>query len=270
MIQFAQVFPDSEIIGTLCQQLSWSHFYAILPVEKSEARDFYVRQAVAEHLTVRELRAIIARKAYERREIADSQITPGTAVPLDTFSDPYLLDFLNMHDEYSEADLEASIIRELEKFLLEFGRGFTFVERQKRIRFDEDDYYLDLLLYNRELRRLVAVELKIGAFKPAYKGQMDFYLKWLNRYERRPGEEAPIGLLLVAKSNREVLELMECTSDGIIVAEYWTEILPKQDLQERLNEILRTTRERLARRGIPSVRLGSVTESNLICINESS
>ena len=250
MIKFYEEFPDERTVAAMSPQVSWSHLREILPIPTPEARAFYVQQVIQERLGVRELRGVIGRKAYERREIADSQIAPGTAVPKDTFKDPYLLDFLGMKGAYSEADLEAAIIRELESFLLEFGKGFAFVARQKRIRFDDDDYYLDLLLYNRNLRRLVAVDLKIGPFKPSDAGQMDFYLKWLDRYERKDGEEAPIGLLLVAKSNREVLELMELHKDGIMVAEYWTEVLPKQDLQEHLNEILRSARERLARRGI--------------------
>ncbi|MDR0283319.1 MAG: DUF1016 domain-containing protein, partial [Propionibacteriaceae bacterium] len=126
----------------------------------------------------------------------------------------------------------------------------AFVARQKRIILDGEDFYLDLLLYNRTLRRLVAVELKTERFKAAHEGQLKLYLKWLDRHERQPGEEAPIGLLLVTKANREQIELLEMHKDGIMVAEYWTEVLPKEDLQDRLDDILRSARERLARRGI--------------------
>ena len=250
MIQFAEAFPDYEMCATLSRTLSWSHIVELLPLKDPEARLFYANQVGAERLSVRELRGVIERKAYERREIANSRIAPGSAVPLDVFKDPYLLDFLDLKTEYSESDLEAAVIRELEKFLLEFGKGFTFVGRQVRMSIGEDDFYLDLLLYNRELRRLVAVDFKVGKFKAGDKGQMELYLKWLNRYERKAGEEAPIGLLLVSRANRAELELLELHADGIMVAEYWTEVLPKQDLQARLAQIIRDARERLARRGI--------------------
>jgi predicted nuclease of restriction endonuclease-like (RecB) superfamily len=250
MIQFARLLTDPEIVSTLSTQLSWSHILELLPVEDEQARLFYAREAAANRLSVRELRGAIDRKAYERREIADSQITPGSALPLDTFRDPYLLDFLGLEGAFHERDLEAAIMREMEQFLLEFGRGFAFVARQKRIILDGEDFYLDLLLYNRTLRRLVAVELKTERFKSAHEGQLKLYLKWLDRYERQPGEEAPIGLLLVTKANREQIELLEMHKDGIMVAEYWTEVLPKEDLQDRLDAILRNARERVARQGI--------------------
>ncbi|MDR0595060.1 MAG: PDDEXK nuclease domain-containing protein [Bifidobacteriaceae bacterium] len=239
-----------RICATLSRTLSWSHILELLPIKAPAARAFYAKQAAAQRLSLRELRGAIARKAYERREIADSQIVRGSAVPLDTFMDPYLLEFLGLQDTYAERDLEAAVIREVERFLLEFGRGFAFLARQKRIPFSDTDHYLDLLLYNRDLRRLVAVDFKIGQFNPRDAGQMDFYLKWLDRYERKDGEEAPIGLILVARADREALELMELHKDGIMVAEYWTEVLPKKELQARLNEILRSAREHLARRAI--------------------
>ncbi len=173
-------------------------------------------------------------------------------VPADTFSDPYLLDFLGLHDGYLEADLEAAILRDLEAFLLEVGTGFTFVERQKRMVIDGKDFHLDLLLYHRPLKRLVAVELKIGEFDARDEGQMKLYLKWLNRYERHDGEETPIGLILCAEASREQIELLEMHKDGIVVAEYWTALPPKHELEQRLQVMLRGARERLTRRELPS------------------
>jgi len=193
---------------------------------------------------------VIGRKAFERREIADSQIPEGSAVPLDAFRDPMLLDMLGLADTYLERDLEAAIIRELEPFLLEVGRGWAFIERQKRMTFDGDDYHLDLLFFSRPLRRLIAVELKVGKFKPAYKGQMDFYLKWLDRYDREPGEESPIGLILCAEANRDQIELLELHKDGIVVAEYWTGLPPKAELEAKIREIYRAAQERIARRQV--------------------
>jgi len=255
---------DSEVLGTgraeygaqtlvtLSQKLSWSHILALLPLRSDDARAFYAHEAVAGRWTVRELSRAIGRKAYERREIADSQIGPGSMVPADTFRDPYLLDFLGLHDGYLEADLEAAILRDLEAFLLEVGTGFTFVERQKRMVIDGKDFHLDLLLYHRPLKRLVAVELKIGEFDARYEGQMKLYLKWLDRHERHDGEEAPVGLILCAEASREQVELLEMHKDGIVVAEYWTALPPKHELEQRLQAMLRDARERLARRQLPS------------------
>lgn len=251
MIKFARLFPDPAIVASLAHKLSWTHFVALMPLRSSEARTFYADQVIAGGLSVRELKRAIGRKAYERREIANSQIESGSAVPADTFSDPYLLDFLGLHDRFLEADLEAAVLRDLESFLLEVGTGFTFVERQKRIIIDDIDFHLDLLLYHRPLRRLVAVELKIGKFDARHEGQMKLYLKWLDRYERQEGEEAPIGLILCTEASREQVELLEMHKDGIVVAEYWTALPPKQELEVRLQEMLRNAGERLARRELP-------------------
>jgi predicted nuclease of restriction endonuclease-like (RecB) superfamily len=251
MVQFAREFPDEEIVVSLIRELSWTHVLALLPVKSPEARVFYARQASERHLSVQELRRIIDRKAFERREIANSQVSEGSAVPLDSFRDPYLLEFLGLEGAYQERDLEEAIIRELEPFLLEAGKGWTFVKRQKRMVIDGDDYYLDLLFFSRPLRRFVAVELKIGKFKAADKGQMELYLRWLDRYERQADEEQPIGLILCTETSREQIELLQMHKDGIVVAEYWTDLLPKKELEDRLRVILREARERVARRVPP-------------------
>ncbi|MFT4296678.1 MAG: PDDEXK nuclease domain-containing protein [Micropruina sp.] len=202
------------------------------------------------NLSVRELRRAIERKSFERREIADSQIPEGSAVPLDTFRDPMLLDMLGLHDSFREGELEEAIVRALEPVLLEVGQGWAFIERQKRISFDGDDYHLDLLFFSRPLRRLIAVELKIGKFKPSYEGQMNFYLKWLNRFERQADENPPIGLILCTEASREQIELLEMHKDGIVVAEYWTALPPKAELEAKIRKIYREARERIARRQI--------------------
>ena len=250
MIQFAQVFPDEQIVVTLSRQLSWSHFCALLPVRTPQERAYYVDQVIAGGLSVRALRNLIGRKGYERKEIANAQVSGGSVVPLDSFRDPYFLDFLGLTGAYPERDLEEAIIREMEAFLLEVGRGWTFVARQRRMTIDNDDFYLDLLFFSRPLRRLIAVELKIGKFKPRHKGQMDLYLKWLNRYDRQPGEEAPIGLILCTGASREQVELLEMHKDGIVVAEYWTSLPPKKELETRIREIYQAAQERIARRQI--------------------
>ncbi|WP_234409510.1 PDDEXK nuclease domain-containing protein [Ideonella sp. B508-1] len=166
------------------------------------------------------------------------------------FKDPYFLEFWGLRKGHDEADLEAAILRQLEAFILELGRSFAFVERQKRMVIDGDDFYLDLLFFHRRLRRLVAIELKLGRFKAAHKGQMELYLKWLDKHERQPGEEAPIGLILCAESSREQVELLQMHKDGITVAEYWTELPPKAELEQRLHQALLEARETMARRGV--------------------
>jgi predicted nuclease of restriction endonuclease-like (RecB) superfamily len=270
MVQFAQAFPDREIVASVMRQLSWTHFLQLLPLKTTEARHFYAQQAVTECWSVRELRQHIERKAYERTALASSQgvgLTPAlgklvapandTATPAATadlvFKDPYFLDFLGLRQGHDEADLEAAILRQLEAFILELGRGFAFVERQKRMVIDGEDFYLDLLFYHRRLRRLVAIELKLGRFKAAHKGQMELYMKWLDKHERQPNEESPIGLILCAESSREQVELLQMHKDGITVAEYWTELPPKAELEQRLHDALIEARERLARRDVLAI-----------------
>jgi predicted nuclease of restriction endonuclease-like (RecB) superfamily len=165
-----------------------------------------------------------------------------------TFRDPYLLDFLGLADTYSERDLEASILRELERFLLELGTDFTFVARQKRITIDSEDYYLDLLFYHRGMRRLVAIELKLGKFRAADKGQMELYLRWLDKYEKREGEEHPLGLILCAEKSAEHVELLQLENSGIRVAEYMTDLPPRAVLEARLHEAVRMAQEQIAAR----------------------
>jgi len=248
MLQFAESFPDFEILATLSTQLSWSHFVELLPLKSAEARLFYAQQAAGGHLGIRDLRELISRKAFERTAIADAQLAPNSPVPHGTFKDPYLFDFLGLKSDYLEADLETAILRELESFILEFGKGFAFVERQKRMVVDGEDFYLDLLFFHRALRRLVAVELKLGKFQARDKGQMELYLKWLDRHERQEGENAPVGLILCAAGSREQVELLEMHKDGIVVAEYWTELPPKKELEQKVRVLWLETRERLAQR----------------------
>jgi predicted nuclease of restriction endonuclease-like (RecB) superfamily len=248
MVQFAEIFPDIKIVSATATQLSWSHFVEILPLKTEEARTFYATDAANRSYSAKELRNQIARKAYERQEIANTQLSEKSAVPFNVFKDPYLLDTLGLKENFLEADLEKAILTEVEAFILEFGHGFTFVERQKRMIIDNEDIVLDLLFYHRILKRLVAVELKLGTFKAAYKGQMELYLKWLNKYERHDGEEAPIGIILCSTATREKIELLELDKAGIAVSEYWTHLPPKADFEQKIKEILIEAKERLERR----------------------
>jgi predicted nuclease of restriction endonuclease-like (RecB) superfamily len=210
-----------------------------------------------ERWSVRTLRQKISGMLFERTALSkkpkelirheldslrrDDKLTPDLV-----FRDPYFLDFLGLKDRYLEKDIEDAIMREMENFILELGFGFTFVARQKRIQVDNDDYYLDLLFYHRGLKRLVAIDLKLGDFKPADKGQMELYLRWLAKYEQKPEEQAPIGLILCAGKKKETVELLELEKSGIRVASYWTKVLPRELLQKKLHEAIQHARNRLA------------------------
>jgi len=248
MVQFADEFADFEIVTSLMTKLSWTHFLQLLPLKTMEQKLFYAKQSAEFGWSVRELKKYIETKTFERTLIADTRLVNSETIPLNTFKDPYIFDFLGLKDTYLEKDLESAILRELEQFILEVGKGFAFVERQKRMIIDGEDYYLDLLFFHRKLKRLVAIDLKIGKFQAKDKGQMELYLKWLDRYEKQEGEEKPIGLILCAETSREQVELLELHKDGIIVAEYWTDLPPKKELEEKLHKALIEARENLERR----------------------
>ena len=248
MMQFAYQFPDFGKVSTVSTQLSWSHIIELLPLKSIEEKLYYAEEVNRGFLGVRDLRHLIARKAFLRRNNANLQLTRQSKIPFNAFKDPVILDTLGLKDNYLEGDLEQAILRDIESFILEFGVGFTFAARQKRISIENDDYYIDLLFYNRDIRRLVAIELKIGKFKPAYKGQMELYLNWLNEYDRREGEEAPIGVILCTDANRKVAELMELDKSGIAVAEYWTKLPPKEQFESKIQEIMEEAKERIERK----------------------
>lgn len=248
MSLFSERFSNVQILTALASKLSWTHFTELLRIKSTEAMQYYANEVAEKNLGTKELRHQISRKAFERREIANSQLTGKSALPFNVFKDPYLLDVLGLKENYLEADLEKAILESIENFILEFGHGFTFVERQKRMIIEQDDIVLDLLFFHRKLKRLVAIELKLGQFKAAYMGQMTLYLKWLNRYERQEGEEAPIGIILCTEANRGQIELLELDKAGIAVAEYWTELPPKKQFERKIKEIMAEAKERLERR----------------------
>jgi predicted nuclease of restriction endonuclease-like (RecB) superfamily len=209
MVQFVERFPDYEIVASLGRQLSWTHFRELLPIEDELKRNFYAEMCRVENWSVRTLQDKVKRMLYERTAIAKKPLDVaeqelkllrerGELTPDLVFRDPYLLDFLGLTEAYDEKDIENAILRELEQFILELGQGFTFVARQKRLTIGNSDYYLDLLFYHRRLKRLVVIELKLEHFKPEHKGQVELYLKWLDKHDRQPGEESPIGLILCA------------------------------------------------------------------------
>jgi predicted nuclease of restriction endonuclease-like (RecB) superfamily len=259
MVKFAVTFPDEPIVATLSRQLSWSHFVLLLALKEPLQRDYYAQMVGAERWSVRTLRERIDSMLYERTALSkksDETIAQELATLRDSqrmtpalvMRDPYILDFLGLRDTWQESDLEAAIIREMESFLLELGAGFSFVARQKRIQIDDEDFHLDLLFYNRKLRRLVAVELKIGAFKAAYKGQMELYLRWLDKHEREPEESSPLGIILCTGKKREQIELLELDKSGIHVAEYLMTLPPKSVLVERLQQATQRAQLRIEQR----------------------
>ena len=248
MMQFSEQFPDHEIVSALPTQLSWSHFVEVLPLKTMDAKLYYLNEAAATMIGAKAMRKLISRRGYERREIANAQIRQGASLPSNTFKDPYLFDVLGLKDDFAEEELEAAILNELEKIFLEFGNGFSYVGKQRRMIIDGEDHHLDLLFYSRPLKRLIAVELKLGRFQAQHKGQMELYLGWLDQYERQEGENAPIGLILCAETSREKIELMNLDRDGIMVAEYWTMLPPKEVFEQKIRDLLIEARERLTRR----------------------
>lgn len=257
MVRFAEVFPDEKIVSALRRQLGWTHLKRIIYVEDPLKRDFYAEMCRVECWSTRVLERKMAGMLYERTAISkkpDALIRRELAAlrkhdaltPSLVMQDPYVLDFLDLKDTYSERDLEAALLREIERFVLELGAGFAFVERQKRISVDGDDYYIDLLFFHRRLRRLVVVELKLGDFKPADSGQVELYLRWLDRHERQPDEERPVAIILCAGKKAETVEYLNLGGRGIHVAEYLTELPPRELLQQKLHRALRAARARVA------------------------
>ena len=262
MVQFAEVFPEEQLVVSLAQTLSWSHFIEILPLKQPLERAYYAELCRVERWSVRTLRERIASQLYLRTAIAKQPETVvraeidhlragGQMTPELVFRDPYMLDFLGLPQDYSERELEDAILREMERFLLELGVGFTFVARQKRISVGADDFYLDLLFYHRHLRRLVAVELKLEKFQPAHKGQMELYLRWLNKHDRAAGEEPPIGLILCAAKDTEQVELLDLDAANIRVAEYRAHIPDMALLQAQLHRAVLLARERAVQSDAP-------------------
>jgi len=256
MIRFAEAFPDPEIVSALRTQLGWTHFRQIIALEDPLKRDFYTEMCRIEGWNTRTLEKKIQSMLFERTALSrkptdlaalelkqlreEDKLTPDLV-----FRDPYFLDFLGLKDTYAERDLESAILREMERVILELGVGFCFVARQKRMQIDGKDYYLDLLFYHRKLRRLVAVDLKLGEFEAADKGQMELYLSWLKRHECEPEEAEPLGLILCAGKSEEHVELLELARSGIHVASYWTKVLPKKQLEKKLHDAVRLARARI-------------------------
>lgn len=254
---FASRFSDISIWTPLVGKLSWSHFLQVIPIDDDLARNFYLTMAADQRWSKRTLKAKIDGMLYERTAIAKQpdevimhdldELRDERKMSADlVFQDPYVLDFLGLHDNYSEKDLEGAIVAELQRFMTELGNDFAFLARQKRITVDNEDYYIDLLFYHRRLRCLVAIDLKLGKFQAAYKGQMELYLRWLEKYDMAEGENKPIGLILCAGKNEEHIELMHLDESNIRVADYITKLPERKLLEHKLQQAIRCARHRLA------------------------
>lgn len=255
MVKFATAFADIEILQTVSAKLSWSHFVQLSYIEEPIKRDFYSAMAAQERWSVRTLEDRIGSLLFERTAISKKpdemivqEITElrekGEYNQSLVLKDPYILDFLNLNDRYMEKDLEDAILREIEQFLLELGAGFTFVARQKRIQIDNDDFYIDLLFYNRKLKRLVAIELKTEAFKHSHKSQMELYLAWLAKYEQEEDENPPLGIILCTSKKAEQVELLDLKNSDIHIAEYQTVLPSKQEMEQRLHQAVERAKQR--------------------------
>jgi predicted nuclease of restriction endonuclease-like (RecB) superfamily len=255
-LRAAEIFTDEAILSAARRELSWTHIKALIYIDDPLKREFYLELSRLERWSSRQLqermnsmlfeRSAISRKPAEAIRHDLAQLRQEQRVQPDVLlKDPYVLDFLGLNDHYLEKDLEDAILREMEQFLLELGAGFTFVARQKRLQIDNDDFYIDLLFYNRKLKRLVAVELKLGAFKAEHKSQMELYLRWLAKHEQERDELPPLGIILCAGKKQEQIELLELDKSGIHVAEYLTVLPSRETLQAKLHQSIETARLRL-------------------------
>jgi len=254
MMQFAALFPDFQIMSEAATQLSWSHFIELLVLKDELKRAFYTQLCLYERWSTKELRTRINGMLFERTAISNKPellikqelnqlVTSKTISPDLVFKSPYFLDFTGLKGMYSEKSLEDGLLASIEQFIMELGKGFSFVERQKRMIIDGEDFYLDLLFYHRKLKRLIAIELKLNKFKAAYKGQMELYLRWLDKYEKQEGEDTPLGLILCAEGGHEQIELLQLEQSGIKVAEYFTELPDKKLLQQKIHHELLIKRQ---------------------------
>lgn len=253
MMKVARLYNDYEMFATLSQTLTWSHFLELITIEDDTKRLFYQQMGIAEHWSVKQLRNKQDEMTYERSLLAVKpgdmmvktleNINPHHMEPDVVLKSSYVLDFLGLSGYYSEEDLENAIAKQLESFILELGQGFAFLERQKRFTIDGTDYYLDLLFYHRRLKCLVAIDLKLGKFKPQYKGQMELYLKYLEKYEMQADENKPIGLLLCSEGNTEHIELLMLDEDNIKVGQYLTCLPDKQWFIDKLNRSILIAKE---------------------------
>ncbi|MBO7414942.1 MAG: DUF1016 family protein [Bacteroidaceae bacterium] len=254
-VRSAYTFSEEEIMYATRTQLNWTHLRTLMGIKDPLERQFYAQMCGMEHWDTRTLDEKIDQQLYQRtaisrkpEEVIKQELTEvrenNQLLPDLVFRSSYFLDMLGLPDIFTEKDLESAIITQIEDFIKELGSDYTFVARQKRITVDATDYYLDLLFFHRELRRLVAIDLKLGKFKPEHEGQMLLYLRYLNQNERKDWEESPIGLILCSEGNTEHIEyLMLDESSPIKVAQYYTQLPDKKLLAQKLKKAIAIARE---------------------------
>lgn len=258
MLKFSRLFPNREIVSTLSKQLSWSHFVMICGIDETLKRDFYTEMCRIQRWSVRDFKRQIDSMLYERTAISkepESVIQSSIAALKDNdsmssnlvFKDPYFISFIGSNNYQSERDLEDLILDNIVEFLQELGDDFCFVCRQKRMSTGKKDRYLDLLFFNRRLRRLIALDLKMNNFDPAYKGQMEWYLNWLDKNARLPYEEKPLGIILCAGKDQDDIEYLKMDQSGIHVAQYLNDLPSQEILEQKFHKAIESARESYAR-----------------------
>lgn len=256
MIQLYEAYPILQSLLGEFEGLTWTHIISLLPIKDPLKRKFYATLSLKEQWSTRTLQDRIRSMLYERTALSrlpektiemqlkelkeEDKITPELV-----FRDPYVLDFLQLSDAYNEKDVEQAILIALEKFILELGKDFYFVARQKRITLDDIDYYIDLIFYHRKLKCFVVIDLKLDKFRAEYKGQMELYLRYLQKYEMMPDENPPVGLILCTEKGKEQVELLILPEDRIKVSEYLTKLPPKELFEEKLHKALLTAKAKL-------------------------
>lgn len=260
-LRIAETFSQEQIVSALRRQLSWTHLKTIMYQDSELKRSFYLEMCAIERWSTRELAEKIQGALYERTALSQKPEDliraelqkvheTGELTPDLIFKSSYILDFLGLKDTYSENDLENAILDEIQKFLKELGSDFAFLDRQMRFTVDGVDYKIDLLFYHRTLHRLIAVDLKLGKFLPAYEGQMRLYLRWLDKNERKAGEESPLGLILCSEGNTEHIEYMMLDDSNIRVAQYYTVLPDVELLKMKLQRAVTIAQNLLAERQI--------------------
>lgn len=243
MKQFYETYCGNENVSSLLTQISWTNHLLILSKTNSmEEKEFYLALSINEKYTSRELGRQIDSGFYERDMLSNANVssllTQNHADIISNFKDTYVLDFLNLPHHYSEKDLQKGIMSNLKNFILEFGKNFTFVGEEYRIQVGNNDYYIDLLFFHRELSCLVAFELKIDDFKPEYLGKINFYLEALDRNVKKPHENPSVGVILCKSKDEEVVEYaLSRNLSKSMIAEYRTKLIEKEVLEHKLHEL---------------------------------
>ncbi len=242
MKQFYETYKDSEIVSALRTQLSWTHHRLILAKTKTiEEKEFYIKLAIRENWSSRELERQLNAAVYERSVLANKVVAsfPAKLNNINIFKDTYVFEFLDLPQNYSEKDLRKALVHNLKDFILELGKGFSFVGEEYRIEVGNHDYYIDLLFFHRDLRCLVAVELKIDEFQPEFIGKMNFYLEALDRDVKKAHENPSVGILLCKGKDEEVVEFaMARNISPTMIADYETKLIDKKLLRDKLHELI--------------------------------